>query len=361
MQIKNKRVIFHIDIDAFFASAATLLHPEFSDKPVAVGSLNSRTSIIASANYLARKYGVRAAMQNHIARQLCPSLVILPSNFNHINELSAHFVSVIKRFSPNISVYSIDEVFVDFTNEIKNYHNNPLFLAYKLQAAIKKEVQLDVSIGIGSNNQIAKMATSFNKPKGITIIKDEEFEKVIFPLPVGKIPYIGKNTEQKLKEVGIVYIKDLYQPNNIDQVKHILGANYDTIISSFYQPQYRSVFNVKRDVYKSLSRSTTLPYDTQDYQYLRATIIKLANELILKLDEEQMETKVISISYKYFDFKSKIKQINLPYFCSKKDELISYVLDLFYNTFNYETVRAIGLGFHKLVKKEKNNSISLFD
>jgi DNA polymerase-4 len=161
------RYILHVDMNAFFASVEQLQNPIYQNKPLAVAGYTKR-SVIASANYKARKFGVRAAMPLFMAQKLCPGLIIVTPHFHLYHEYSERFIELIsEKFTNNIEIGSIDECYVDITTLV-NDKCSPMKIATAIQRAIKTKIGLDCSIGIANNKFLAKMGSDFHKPMGVT-------------------------------------------------------------------------------------------------------------------------------------------------------------------------------------------------
>lgn len=176
------RVILHIDLNSFFASAEILKHPEYADKPIVVAGL-SRRSVVSTANYIAREFGVHSAMPLHQALSLCPELVVLEGDYGLYEELSSKFFKLIKTFTPFVEPASIDECYADVTDIIKHY-KRPLDLVWKIQQEVYKQLKLPCSIGVAPNKFLAKMASDMRKPMGITILRKQEIKRKLWPLPI---------------------------------------------------------------------------------------------------------------------------------------------------------------------------------
>jgi DNA polymerase-4 len=163
------KYIIHVDINSFFASVEELQNPNYKNKPIVVSGYTKR-SVVASANYIARNYGINAAMPIFMAKNLCRSLVVVTPHFNLYEEYSEKFIRLIsEKFTNNIEIGSIDECYVDITN-IVNKKNQPINIAYQIQKMIKAKLGLNCSIGIANNKFLAKMGSDYKKPLGITTI-----------------------------------------------------------------------------------------------------------------------------------------------------------------------------------------------
>ena len=170
-----KRIILHIDMNAYFASVAQIADPRLKGKPVAVGGKSSR-SIITTASYEARRYGVKSAMPVFMAKELCPDLIIVNSDFSLYEKYTRLFVEIIKRYSIKIEMASIDECYVDMSEELIN-NPEPMKVVEDIQDKIFNELGLPCSIGVAPNKFLAKMASDMKKPLGITVLRKRDVEK----------------------------------------------------------------------------------------------------------------------------------------------------------------------------------------
>ena len=186
------RVYFHVDLNAFFASAEVLLNPSLAGKPMAVAG-HTRRSVVSTASYEARKYGVSSGMSIHEAIRLCPDLIIQEGHYHYYEELSSQFIAIVSLYSARVEQASIDECYVDMTETIRMYER-PLDLAWELQQRIRRETGLQCSIGIGPNLFLAKMASDMKKPMGITVLRIRDVPSIMWPLPIKDMRGIGKKT-----------------------------------------------------------------------------------------------------------------------------------------------------------------------
>ena len=187
------RYILHIDLNAFFASVEELLNPKLKTKPIAVGGSTSRAAVVSSANYIARKYGVKAAMPIFKARKLCPELAVVSHHFDEYEKYSNIFINFVStKLTNNIEIMSIDECFADITHLCKT-PNEAIKIARRFQQKLKDYTGLKCSIGVSYNKFLAKMASDFKKPYGITaIFTKNEFKKLKILLIRTMLIYLKK-------------------------------------------------------------------------------------------------------------------------------------------------------------------------
>jgi len=201
------RKIVHIDMDAFYASVEQRDNPELRDKPVVVAWRGHR-SVVCAASYEARKFGVRSAMPAVRAERLCPNAVFLPPDFPRYRAVSRHAREIFKRHTDLIEPLSLDEAYLDVT-ENKTALATATQVARTIRKEIRTELQLTASAGVAPNKFLAKIASDWKKPDGLFVIQPEEVDSFLLPLPVGRVPGVGKVTEEKLKNLGIQTIGEL--------------------------------------------------------------------------------------------------------------------------------------------------------
>lgn len=333
------RIIFHIDINAFFASAETLRDPSLKDKPIAVCS-NRRGSVVTTANYMAREYGVRSAMPLAEALKLCPQLVVTGVHFDLYEKISMQFIELCKKYSEIIEVASVDECFIDVTDAIKSY-KRPLDLALVIRKDIKKNIGLDVSIGIAPNRFLAKMASDMKKPNGMTVLRQKEVQSKLWPLPIERMHGIGTKSAQYLKNAGIITIGDLALCES-SLVSPIFKKSTDTMIR---RANGEDDSELETDtVVKSLSQSTTLLNATSDYDEISLVLDRLCRELQQRCVEEGVLAHQVTITVKDEFFQSYTRTMKLPVATNSHQEFFENALLLFDANFSDITVKLLGVG-----------------
>ena len=197
-------IIIHVDIDAFYASVEELDDKSIIGKPVVVGG-RSNHGVVTTANYIAREYGIHSAMPMYMAKNLCDHLIIKPMRRQRYLEKSREVFEVLKTYTNKIEKVSIDESYLDISG--LGYEED---IVYKLQEDVYKKTGLNVSCGLSYNKFLAKLASDWNKPRGVKIIREEDLPEILFPLDIRKVHGIGNKTEKKLRNIGINTVEDLY-------------------------------------------------------------------------------------------------------------------------------------------------------
>ena len=195
------KIIIHVDLNAFFATAEQIRRPDYVGKPVIVGGLGPR-GVVSTASYEARAYGVHSAMPIGEARMLCPNGIFLPGDYRYYEMLSRSFFGYLKNYSSLVEAASIDEGFVDMTSMLSK-EKDPMAKLVQLQRGLLEQIGLKCSIGVGPTKFLAKMASDMKKPMGITVIRRKDVKKMLYPLPIDSFFGIGKKTAAYLRSKGI--------------------------------------------------------------------------------------------------------------------------------------------------------------
>jgi DNA polymerase IV (DinB-like DNA polymerase) len=207
----KQRFIFHLDMDHFYTAVEEREHLEIQGKGIIVGADpkgGKGRGVVSTSNYVARKVGVRSGMPISQAWRLCPEAVYLPPNFPLYIKVSEEIMTIARKYADKFEQWGIDEAFLDVTCKVKDYVEAE-GLAWQIKMEIKEKEGLTASIGVGPNKLVAKVASDFQKPDGLTVVRDEEVEVFLAPLPVRKLLWVGRKTEAKLKELGVNPIRCL--------------------------------------------------------------------------------------------------------------------------------------------------------
>lgn len=341
------RVIFHIDINAFFASAEVSRNPDLSGKPLVVCGKSSR-SIITTASYEAREFGIHSAMPLFQAQRLCKNLLIRPVDFELYRTLSNKFFELISCYSDLLEVASIDECYVDMTDYINQNKIGPIELAKEIQSAIYNSLNLNVSIGISPNKFLAKMASDMKKPNGITMLTKSNFKELLWPLPIEDMYGVGKKTQPKLIKEGILTIKDIADYKNYDKLRWIAG-NHAIILHRLANGIDHSKINISRNQLKSVGNSITLPYDTCDEEVLNKTLYDLSKQVSNRMIQRDLLGSTISITIKYTRFRSVNRQIILNSSVNDFEIIVSTSKSLFEKHYDGSPLRLLGVSVSNII------------
>lgn len=353
------RVYFHIDLNAFFASCEELLDPSLRGKPLVVGG-KSRRSVISTANYEARKYGIHSAMPMQQAEKLCKDLVIVNGHYAFYSDMSHQFMQIIHSYTDLVEKASIDECYADMTDVICRYPK-PLDVAFEIQRRVLEETGLRCSIGIGPNMFLAKMASDMKKPMGITVLRIRDVPEKMWPLPIKEMQGIGKRTAPLMEDLNIHTIKDLATYQDLNALKPVLGKNIESMIKRANGYDDRTLMTDYDS--KSMGISETLLEDVTDYDELRGLIRTLCRRLSKRLKEAHKAGYHVSMRICYYDFRNanKSKKLSAPIWTS--DDLFVQAMILFDSSYEEEeAVRLIGVSVSDFAGEDfLAKQVSLFD
>jgi DNA polymerase IV (DinB-like DNA polymerase) len=347
-----KRIILHVDMDAFFASIEEREHPEYRNKPLVVGA-NPKggrgRGVVSTANYEARKFGIKSGMPISKAYKLCPNAIFLPVNFSLYEKVSSKIMEILREHADKFEQVSIDEAFLDVSKRVKDF-DQARQLAILLKEKIWESENLTCSIGIGPNKLVAKIASSFKKPDGLTVVKPEEVEKFLSPLPVEEIPGIGKKSKKILNEMGIKTIGDLAKTNPSLLVEKFgkIGVYFHLASKGIDESEVEEEYEIK-----SLGREHTFEKDTDDVFLIQKTLESLAKETWEELKKEKLTYKTVTIKVRYEDFETHTHSKTLSLQTDSLEKIIEIGKKLL-EPFLYagKRIRLIGIRVSKL-KEEK--------
>jgi DNA polymerase-4 len=353
--IHMKRVIFLVDMNAFYISCEKTRHPEIEGKPAAVaGDPVNRTGIILTANYEARKYGIKTTMILREAFRLCPDLIIIPPDHRFYEKKSKEVMQILSSYTPIVEQNSIDEAWLDMTG-CETLFGQPLESARSIMDRIKNELNLWCSIGISENKFLAKMASEMKKPLGITELWKKDIQEKLWPLPVDYMYGVGKQTAKKLNSMGIYTIKDLALTKKED-IHHKLGKiGVELVLLANGIDD--SPVNLDREDIKSIGRSTTLPSDITDIEDAKAILMELSDDIGMTARESGKKGNTVQITIKYSNFNTITRQMTISPTCNIKD-IYAAGVKLLEKNWSNEPVRLLGISLSGF--QNESEQISLF-
>lgn len=343
------RIILHIDMDAFFISVEERENPVLHGKPSAVCGSLSR-SVITSANYEARAWGIRAGMPIQEAKKRCPNLILVKGDISKYTETASRIFSILKDFTPLVEVASIDEAYLDITESLLLF-KSPYQIAKLIKERIRKEERLTCSIGIAPNKLLAKLGSTLRKPDGLMIIKKEEVEEILKDIPVEKLHGIGPKLKEELNSIGIFTCGQLgeFPPSFLSKRFGVIGERLKQMGQGFDESP---VVPFDEDVEaKSFSHSVTLQNDTLDPNIIKKIILQLSERVSRRMRKEGFYGKRITVTIRYSDFFTFSKQKTLSKFVNSGDEIYKYAIEVFESIDHRKPIRLLGVGV-SLLKKE---------
>jgi len=343
------RIVLHIDMDAFFISVEQRDDPALLGKPAAVCGSLSR-SVVTSATYEARPYGIRAGMSTQEAKRRCPQLILVPGDHSKYTETSARIFTLLKKYTPRVEVASIDEAYLDITQSLVLFQS-PLRIAQSIKDQIRESEQLTCSVGIATNKLLAKLGSGLQKPDGLVVIQKEEVEEVLKDLPVSKLYGIGPKLTEALHAIGIFTCSQLGRApvsvltkrfGAIGQGLHEMGLGLDDnpVVS----------FDEEGDA-KSISHSVTLEEDTSDPNMLRRVLLQLSERVSRRMRREGFYGKRIAVTVRYSDFFTFSKQKTLSKGMNSGNEIFKLASEIFESISHPKQIRLLGVAMSLLTKE----------
>jgi DNA polymerase-4 len=306
------RVIFHLDMDAFYASVEQRDNPGLQGQPVIVGAPPTQRGVVCAASYEARKFGVRSAMPSATAGRLCPKGIFVRPRMDHYREESRHIMQIVAQTGAVVETMSIDEAYLDIsaTTQAEDINASLLHavpLARDLKQRILSERKLTATIGIASNKLLAKIASDHKKPDGLTVIREHEKVSFLRPLPVRVIYGVGKVTEQTLGQAGIVTVGDLQ--DYAGDLRALVGS-FGPKLKQFAFGEDDRPLEIGDEI-KSISGEETFLKDTDDRKVLRACLREQATDISSRLKHRRLGAHTVQVKVRYSDFTTLTRQISV--------------------------------------------------
>ena len=354
--MKNK-IIMHVDVDAFFAAVEERKHPEFKGMPIVVGADSKEgrgRGVVSSASYEARRFGVRSGMPISKAWKLCSEAVYLPVKYELYTKVSNEIMDMLRKHADKFEQWGIDEAFLDVTSKVKDYAEAEA-LALQIKREINEKEKLTSSIGIGSNKLVAKIASDFQKPEGLTIVKQEEAEKFLAPLPARKLLWVGRKTEQKLKAVGIKTISDLarYDPTVLAEILGVMGTQLYLTAHGIDKGEVE-----ERGEIKSISRDVTFEEDTSNFEFILNTLDGLSEQVHSDALRQNLCFKTVTVKVRYENFETHTHSKTMPLITNRLQDLKKTARELMQEYLRLDRkIRLVGVKVSNFSSTEKQKTL----
>jgi len=322
------RIILHVDIDAFYASAEQSVNSSLRNKPLIVGADPKEgrgRGVVLTASYEARKYGVHSGQPISQAYRLCPNAIYIRPNWQLYKQLSSKVMTTLKAFADKLEQVSIDEAFLDVTSKVTGY-DDVANLVKAVKNAIKQETGITCSIGVAPNKSVAKIASDFNKPDGLTIVKPNAIASFLMPLSVSKISGIGPKSQKLLEGLGIRTIGELAS-HPVEELVKYFGKNGIWMWNIANGVDRSEV--VEYYERKSISAERTFEEDIGDYRIVQKTLDLLSDEVASVLKNEGYLFKTAGIKVRFADFNTVTRARTLKDYTNSKQVLTTRCRELF--------------------------------
>ena len=355
------RKIIHIDMDAFYASVEERDNPSLKGKPIVVGGDPSRRGVVATCSYEARKYGIHSAMSSKTAQGLCPHVIFVHGNHDKYRQVSREIQEIFKRYTDQIEPLSLDEAFLDVTY---NKYEIPYatVIAKEIKKTIKNEIGLTASAGVSYNKFLAKIASDYQKPDGLTIIRPEQAQGLLDNLPIENFFGVGKVTARDLRRIGIKTGKDL---RAIDlEYLTLLFHKRGKMLYDFARGIDEREVQASR-VRKSIGVESTFDEDLfLDSKEMEKQIALLVEEVHERLIKSKKKAKTLTVKIKFEDFEQITRSITMAETISAKETIESETKGILKKIKEVDKrIRLVGITLSNLLEKDEVVfvNLSLFD
>ncbi len=354
----QNRVVMLVDLDYFFAQCEELRNPAIKDKPVVVGMYSGRTEdsgAVSTSNYIARKYGVKSGIPLFLAKKRLEggNAVFLPVDYDHYQQISDKIMQILRGYADVFEQVGIDEAYLDVTKKVhENFEETP-DLVQQMKTAVKDQVGVTFSVGVGPNKLVAKIASDKNKPDGITIVHPEEVEAFLSPLPVDRLLGVGRKTAAKMEELCIKTIGDL-AAYDVQRIVEIFGKT----LGVYFHNAANGVDNdpvQEAGEAESISRIATLKENTRDLAFILQKTDQLTEEIYKELTQKNLSFKQVSIIAIMTDLTARSRSQTLEKPAKDIETIKKHVRELFEKYLNESEleIRRVGVKIAQFSKEEK--------
>lgn len=357
------RVILHCDLNSFYASVELLDHPELRDRPVAVcGDPNSRHGIILAKNEPAKRYKVQTAETIWQARRKCPELVLLPAHHWKYRDYSRRVNAVYERYTDLVEPFSIDESWLDITGSLHLFGGDAKALADEIRRVLREELGLTVSVGVSFNKIFAKMGSDYKKPDATTVISRENYQELLWPLPITSLLFVGRSAAAALEHYGVHTIGDLARLDR-EAAASILGRQGCTLHDYATGAEHSPVVPAREQPGpKSVGNGLTFPRNLVGWAELHAGVTELADEVAVRLRGHGLKCTTLQVTIRDPNFKDicRQKRLSAPTYVAR--ELTETAMELIRAAWRENApVRALTLTAQALVEEgEAGEQLDLF-
>jgi DNA polymerase-4 len=340
-------VIFHVDLDAFYASVEQIDNPSLQGKAVIVGALPGHRGVVSSCSYEARRFGVRSAMPVSQAVRRCPEGVFVPVRMKRYLEVSRAVMRIIELLSPDFQQISIDEAFMDMSGT-QGLYGAPLEAGKTVKEKVRTETGLTLSIGIAANRYLAKLASEFSKPDGLHFVQPGEEISFLDSLSLGKLWGVGEKTKERLLELNITSVQGLREYPK-DVLCSMMGEASGGYLYKACRGEDPGVFSSSPKSH-SVSSEMTFEWDIKNADTLKRNILELSEQVMHRLLTGHLRTNTVVLKLRYFDFATTTIQKTVKHWITSSDEIFTLALQLLDQRWNGSTpVRLVGVGVANVV------------
>jgi len=358
----ENKIIFHIDMNNFFASVECLLNPSLKNYAVAVaGDPNKRTGIILAKNYFAKVYGVKTGEAIWEAKKKCPTLVTVAPHYDKYDEYSKLAHQIYYKYTDLIEPFGIDECWLDVTHSLNLFNCTPVELAEEIQKDVKDSLGLSVSIGISFGKTLAKLGSDMKKPMGLTVIDKNNHIATLKKLKIEEMIMIGRHTAKKLHDMNVITLYDLYlqTPEFLQQKFGVIGLHIYNAVRGIDDD---NLTTLKEEDTKSVGNGKTAPKDMTTHQEIKEFLIDLSSLVSSRLRNHKFSAKTISLDIKFADFTHLSAQQSKSFYFSNQQDIFTFSYEIFCDLVGekFAPVRALRICTTNLNFADSDKQVNLF-
>ncbi len=351
-------LIFHVDLDAFYASVEQRDDPSLKGRPVIVGAAPGHRGVVSACSYEARRFGIHSAMPISQAYRRCPQGVYLPVRMERYLEVSREVMGILSAFTPHMQQISVDEAFLDLTGTERLF-GPARQTGAKLKADVRAGTGLAISVGIGPNKYIAKMVTNAGKPDGLVEVRAEEAESFLDTVALKDLWGIGEKTLQRLAELNITSVRQLRGMPG-PELSRLLGSGASGFLSAVARGSDPGIFS-EEPRSRSLSSETTFERDRKDRSGIERVLLELCHQVMFRMMDGGWKSKTATLKLRFHDFTTVSAQKTIRHWITSADELHAVAVELLSSRWTAGTpVRLVGIGLSNLSAVESQDQRELF-
>ncbi|MGA2763095.1 MAG: DNA polymerase IV [Spirochaetia bacterium] len=351
-------IVFHVDLDAFYASVEQRDDPSLAGKPVIVGAAPKHRGVVSACSYEARRFGIRSAMPISQAYRRCPQGVYLPPRMDRYMEVSRQVMGILQAYTPHLQQISVDEAFLDLSGTERLF-GPPLETGRRLKEEVRRKVGLVISVGIGPNKYLAKLATNAGKPDGLVLVDEASAESFLDSRPLSELWGIGEKTLHRLTELNITSVRQL-RGFPAGELARLFGQGAGSFLGAAVRGGDPGIFS-EEPRSRSLSSETTFEQDRKDRAGIERILLELCHQVTFRMIEEGWKSKTVALKVRFHDFTTVSAQKTLKHWISSAEELAAVARELLSSRWNGSTpIRLVGIGFSSLIPVNDQDQLELF-
>lgn len=351
-----KSLFFHVDLDAFFAAVEVIDHPEYAGKPLIIGHKGPR-SVVSTCSYEARAFGVHSAMPMSVALRLCPQAICVPGNMRRYSEMSRRVMAIIADIAPSWIQASIDEAYLDMSGTEKLY-GSPSVAARMLKARVKAETGLTISVGVGSSRFIAKLASDYRKPDGLTIVPENLEVDFVDAVGLGKLWGVGRATLDRLEKYNIRTTQDL-RSYSLGRLCDLFGQASGSYLYKVCRGEDPGIYSGESKSHSISAERTFFP-DLIEKEAIDLYLLELSQEVCFRALDEHFVARTVGVKIRYGDFSTTSIQTTPQDGIYNSSEVYDYARKLFWQRYRGGGVRLLGVGLYQMYEGDEIDQGELF-